>query len=253
MIVATGPLTSDALSADHRAAGRRRAPRISTTRSARSCSPEIDRHVEGVPRVAMGPAVWRSSRRCGDPGCVEPAACGVDDGQGDYLNCPLTRERVRALLRRARHRRIGDGPRLRQGDVLRRLPADRGDGAPRTRHAAVRPDEAGRPRRSAHRARAVCRRAAAAGQPGRRSLQPRRLPDADQVGRSGARAAADSGPRARGVRPLRHGPPQHLRERADGAGRDVAGARRADAVLRRARCRASKATSSRRRRACSPA
>ena len=46
--------------------------------------------------------------------------------------------------------------------------------------------------RSAHRPRAVRRRAAAAGQSRRRSLQPRRLPDADQMGRAGARAAADS-------------------------------------------------------------
>ena len=44
----------------------------------------------------------------------------------------------------------------------------------------------------------------------------------------------DSRPRAGRVRPLRHGAPQHLRERPDGARRDVAGARASDAVLRRA-------------------
>ena len=58
-------------------------------------------------------------------------ACGVDDGQGDYLNCPLTPRGVRRVLRRARPRRVGDGARFRQGDVLRGVPADRGDGAPR--------------------------------------------------------------------------------------------------------------------------
>ena len=62
---------------------------------------------------------------------------------------------------------------------------------------------------------AVRGRPAAAGQPGRRSLQPRRLPDADQMGRSGARAAADSRPRAGRVRALRHGAPQHVRQRPD--------------------------------------
>ena len=87
--------------------------------------------------------------------------------------------------------------------------------------------------RSAHRPRAVRRRAAAAGQPRRRSLQPRRLSDADQMGRAGARAAADSRARAGRVRALRHGAPQHVRQRPDGARRDVAGARAADAVLRR--------------------
>ena len=81
---------------------------------------------------------------------------------------------------------------------------------------------------------AVRGRAAAAGQPGRRSLQPGRLPDAAQVGRAGARAAADSRARAGRVRALRHGAPQHVRQRADGAARDVAGARAPDAVLRRA-------------------
>ena len=121
------------------------------------------------------------------------------------------------------------------------------------RHAALRADEAGRPRRSAHRPRAVRRRAAAAGQPRRRSLQPRRLSDADQMGRAGARAAADSRARAGRVRPLRHGPPQHLRQRPDGAAPRRGRSARARRCSSPARCRASKATSSRRRRGCSPA
>ena len=154
-------------------------------------------------------------------------------GEGDYLNCPFTRDEYARFYEALVARRVGAGARLRQGEVLRGLPADRGDGAPRRRHAAVRADEAGRPRRSAHRPRAVRRGAAAAGQPRRRSLQPGRLPDADQVGRAGARAAADSRARAGRVRALRHGPPQHLRQRADGAARDLAGADPRRPVLRR--------------------
>ena len=42
------------------------------------------------------------------------------------------------------------------------------------------------------------------------------------------------GPRARRVRPLRHGAPQHLHQRADGAARDVADAGARRPVLRRA-------------------
>ena len=95
--------------------------------------------------------------------------------------------------------------------------------------------------------------AAAAGQPGRRSLQPGRLPDADQVGRSGARAADDSRARAGGVRPLRHGAPQHLRQRPDGAAPKRGRCARGRRCSSPGRCRASKATSSRRRRACWPA
>ena len=168
--------------------------------------------------------------------------------EGDYLNCPMTKAEYDAFYAALVDGRIGDGARFRQDEILRRLPADRGDGASRRGHAALRADEAGRPDRSAHRAASVCRRAAAAGHARRRSLQPGRLPDADQMGRSGARAADDPRTRARRVRALRHGASQHLYLRAEGAAADVA-----DAASRRlcclpARCRASKATSSRRRR-----
>ena len=121
------------------------------------------------------------------------------------------------------------------------------------RHAAIRTDEAGRPDRSAHRARAVRDRAAAAGQPRRRSLQPGRVPDADEVGRAGARAAADSRARAGRVRPLRHDSSQHLHQRADRAARHLADATTATICSSRGRSPASRATSSRRRRGSSPA
>ena len=63
---------------------------------------------------------------------------------------------------------------------------------------------------------AVRGRAAPSGQPCRRSLQPRRLSDADEMGRAGPGAPADSRARASGVRPLWHDSPQYLRQRADG-------------------------------------
>ena len=91
--------------------------------------------------------------------------------------------------------------------------------------------------RSAHRPPAVRGRAAAAGQSRRRSLQPGRIPDADQMGRAGARAAADPGPRAGGVRALRHGAPQHLHQRPDRAARDVADARARPICSSPGRCR----------------
>src|SRR2546429_4515581 len=53
--------------------------------------------------------------------------------------------------------RVRDGARLRQGKILRRLSAGRSDGASRSRYAALRADEAGWPRRPAHRPRAVRR------------------------------------------------------------------------------------------------
>ena len=148
-------------------------------------------------------------------------------------------------------RRDSDAARVRRGEVLRGVPADRGDGASRRRHAAVRSDEAGRPRRSADRPRAVRGRAASPGQSRGRSLQPGWFPDADEMGRAGARAAADSRPGAGGIRAVRHGPPQHLRERPDGAARHVAGASAADLFFA-GQMSGVEGTWSRRRRVCSP-
>ena len=85
--------------------------------------------------------------------------------------------------------------------------------------------------RSAHGAGALRSRPAEAGQSRRRSLQPGRVPDADQMGRTGPRAAHDSRTRAGGVRPLRYGASQHLRERTDGARRNLAGTNAADPLL----------------------
>ena len=182
---------------------------------------------------------------------VRPAASTT--GEGDYLNCPLTRDGVRARSTT----RSSTPSRRRSTTSTRRqffegcLPievmAHRG-----VRHAAVRADEAGRPRSIRGPGASLRGGAAAAGQPGRRSLQPGRLPDADQMGRAGARAAADSRARAGRVRALRHGAPQHLRQRSDRARRDLAGAARGRRCSSPGRCRASKATSSRRPRACSP-
>ena len=83
VIIATGPLTSDALSADIRAfVGEDHLyfyDAISPIVLA-----EIDRHVEGVPRVAVGsePAACRCRTECADRCGREPApACGVTTGK----------------------------------------------------------------------------------------------------------------------------------------------------------------------------
>ena len=180
----------------HRRARRRRAP-VLLRRHQPDRPGRDDRHRTKVFRASRWDRSLRGRRSDAAPPAPEagqpPAvACGVDDGEGDYLNCPLTRDEYERFYDALMSRRVGDGARLRQGEVLRGLPADRGHGASRPRHAALRTDEAGRARRSAHRPRAVRRRAAAAGQPRRRSLQPGRLPDAVEMGRAGARAAADS-------------------------------------------------------------
>jgi methylenetetrahydrofolate--tRNA-(uracil-5-)-methyltransferase len=100
VIVATGPLTSDALSAD----------------LARIVGGEHLYFYDAISPIVLAETIdrgkvfrqsrWDRSLRAGganasagrrlDP---EPAgpACGLDDGEGDYLNCPLTREEYAAF------------------------------------------------------------------------------------------------------------------------------------------------------------
>ncbi len=85
-IIATGPLTSDALSADIAAFVGRAHLAFYDAISPIVLAETIDRD-----------AVFRQSRwgrSLGPRAPVEPGgpACGVDDGEGDYLNCPLTAE-----------------------------------------------------------------------------------------------------------------------------------------------------------------
>lgn len=95
VVVATGPLTSDALSqsiqafvgAEHLAFYDAISPIV--------LAESIDR------AIVFRQSRWgRSLRGSGDavaaaPASAEPAAvgvaCGIDDGQGDYLNCPMTK------------------------------------------------------------------------------------------------------------------------------------------------------------------
>ena len=128
VIVATGPLTSDALSADiaqlvggkhlyfydaispivlAETIDRSKVFRASRwNRSLRSSfDPSTLREPQGRPeqgREATGSGSCRATPMDDTLGTSEPArgelveprapACGVDDGEGDYLNCPLTRD-----------------------------------------------------------------------------------------------------------------------------------------------------------------
>ena len=91
VIVATGPLTSEALSAD--IAGLVGAEHLYFYDA---ISPIV--LAESIDRGKVFRASrWnRSIRPKPDPTCADPTypgpACGVDDGEGDYLNCPLTRD-----------------------------------------------------------------------------------------------------------------------------------------------------------------
>ena len=89
-IVATGPLTSDALSADIvRFVGAEHLSFYDAI-SPIVLSDSIDR------RKVFRQSRW--DRSFGDPHVTPSAtegaqpACGIDDGQGDYLNCPMTKD-----------------------------------------------------------------------------------------------------------------------------------------------------------------
>jgi methylenetetrahydrofolate--tRNA-(uracil-5-)-methyltransferase len=82
VIIATGPLTSDALSADLAAIVGQDHLYFYDAISPIVLAETIDR--SKIFRASR----WDRSLRGG----VQGAACGVDDGQGDYLNCPMTRE-----------------------------------------------------------------------------------------------------------------------------------------------------------------
>jgi methylenetetrahydrofolate--tRNA-(uracil-5-)-methyltransferase len=83
VIVATGPLTSDALTAD----------------IARLVGAAHLYFYDAISPIVLADSidrakVFRASRWNRSLAPLEPAgpACGIDDGEGDYLNCPLTRE-----------------------------------------------------------------------------------------------------------------------------------------------------------------
>jgi methylenetetrahydrofolate--tRNA-(uracil-5-)-methyltransferase len=84
LIIATGPLTSDTLSADIAALVGADHLYFYDAISPIVLAESID--MSKVFRASR----WERSLR--GTGSIDGAACGVDDGQGDYLNCPLSKE-----------------------------------------------------------------------------------------------------------------------------------------------------------------
>ena len=191
VIVATGPLTSDALSAEIAALVGAEHSYFYDAISPIVLAETIDR--SKVFRASRWDGAAAAPRADARSHRADGAACGVDDGEGDYLNCPFTSdeyERFYDALIAAENRRpstTSTRTKFFEGCLPIEVMAHRG--VDTLRFGPMKPVGLDR---SAHRPRAVRGRAAAAGQPRRRPLQPRRVPDADQMGRAGARAAADS-------------------------------------------------------------
>jgi methylenetetrahydrofolate--tRNA-(uracil-5-)-methyltransferase len=86
LVIATGPLTSAALSADIAALVGGDHLYFYDAVSPIVLAETIDSDV-----------VFRASRWGRSLRAAEGPACGVDDGEGDYLNCPMTREQYEAF------------------------------------------------------------------------------------------------------------------------------------------------------------
>jgi methylenetetrahydrofolate--tRNA-(uracil-5-)-methyltransferase len=113
VIVATGPLTSEALSADlARIVGAEHlyfydaispivlAETVDATKVFRAS--RWDRSLRGGPG-SDGPNLGTGARAGRGQPAASGLACGVDDGQGDYLNCPLTRPEYEAFYEALTH------------------------------------------------------------------------------------------------------------------------------------------------------
>ena len=183
--MATGPLTADALAARHRA---------------RAWAAEHLAYYDAIAPIVDADSIdW-------DKVFV---ASRYDKGEtpktGAYVNCPLTRERVPRLRRRGAAPRDKVEPRefedvrYFEGCLPIEVMAERGELT-----LALRADEAGGPRRSAHRAPALRRGAAAPGGRGRHRLQHGRLPDAHDVAAS-KRASSARSPASSSAEFLRFG------------------------------------------------
>ena len=121
VIIATGPLTSEALSAEIATLVGAEHLYLYDAISPIVLSETIDR-TKGYRASRWG----RSLRKGDSPAFFRPAGggCGVDDGEGDYLNCPFTRDEYQcfydALVTRRRKRRCTTSI----SRVLRRLSTD---------------------------------------------------------------------------------------------------------------------------------
>ena len=99
IIIATGPLTSDALSADIRAFVGSDHLYFYDAISPIVLADSIDMgkvfRASRWDRSLRGPGATGATGATGGSGAAD--ACGVDDGQGDYLNCPLDKEQYNAF------------------------------------------------------------------------------------------------------------------------------------------------------------
>ncbi len=234
-IVATGPLTSDALAAVLR-------QRLGSESLAfyDAIAPVVDIDSLDRERVFRASRYGKETMNCGsgvscqgsgelrrptaDDGSTAPeldsAAVGdVEQGEGAYINCPLTREEYDAFIDALSAGDQHQAPRVRCRALLRGVSAGRGDGAAGPRCVAFWSAQACGARRSPDRPETVCRRPVTARGSGRPHVESRRVSNAAAHRRPAARIPNDPGVAGSGVPALRIDPSQFLRERTGGSDR----------------------------------
>ena len=195
-IVASGPLTSDALS--------REILRLSGSQQLYfydSISPIVEADSIDMSRVYM--------------------AARYDKGTADYINCPMTKEeydRFLDALLEAQSVDAKDWENLNYFESCLPIEEIARRGRDTLRFGPMKPVGLRDP---AHRPDAVRGGAVAPGEPARRLLQPGWLPEPPEVWRAGAHPAADSRTGECQVSPLRTDSPQHVHQRPHAAARDA--------------------------------
>ena len=169
----------------------------------------------GAHCISTTPSHPSSTPRPSTPPRVPGLALGHDgtpenDGGRRLPQLPMNREQYDAFVEAVRGGRKVIPHALRAGQVLRGLPARRGDGRAGRRRAGLRADEAGRAARP-RTGRRRTRWCSCAPRTATDRVQPGRLPDPAGVPRAAADLPDDPGLRAGRVPALRLDPPQLVR------------------------------------------
>ena len=183
-VIATGPLTSDALSAEIQRLS-------STSPSEGDSAPDSSRAGAPAPHNlyfydSISPIVEADSI---DMSQVYLAA-RYGKGSADYINCPMSKDEYDAFYDALVAAQPVEEKDMGEAELLRGLSAHRRNCPARTRYPALRADETGRAYRSAHRENALCRRATAAGKSAGRFLQSRWIPESLEIRQSKRRCCA---------------------------------------------------------------
>jgi methylenetetrahydrofolate--tRNA-(uracil-5-)-methyltransferase len=136
-------------------------------------------------------------------------------GGDDYINCPMNREQYEIFINELLVAKSVPLKEIRRDKVVRIVSADRRDRTSRRRHASIRSDEAERFAGSENRIRSVCVRPASTGKSHGRCVRAGRISESPPLRRTGPSVEIDPGFGERGVPAVRADPSQHVHQLAE--------------------------------------